>query len=514
MDINGLGNTSTPGSEHASGPPRLQDHADHDSQLNPVEGLAADAESAIHQAVAAARLAFTPPVSLEDRLERLDRLEAMVRERADDFVEALALDLGKHPTEAWATEIGTVLAEIAHLRQLLPQWVRPHKVPAAASLAPSRSWVENQPLGTVLIIAPWNYPVQLLLSPLAGALAAGNTAVVKPSEVTPHVAEALAAALPEYLGEAVGVVTGGVPETTRVLQHRFDHVFYTGNGTVARVVMEAAARYLTPVTLELGGKSPAWIDATVDLPVAAQRIAWAKFLNAGQTCVAPDYVLGPPEVLAQLEPLLVSAIRKLYGTDPAVSESYGRIVTGRHLSKLTDLMNLVDPEDVVTGGGVDASQRYLAPTVIRSAVDGPFMQDEIFGPVLPLVPVDDHRAALDVINAGEKPLALYVFSQDDDVRTAFREETSSGGLVMGAALVHLAHPQLPFGGVGGSGIGNYHGRYSLEAFSHQRAVLDKPLTPDTLKAVYPPYGPLKSKLTKLALGMPSPAAVGRKLFKR
>ncbi|WP_348535789.1 aldehyde dehydrogenase family protein [Kocuria sp. JC486] len=479
-----------------------------------MEGLEPEAQAAVDSAVSAARAAFTAPVSLADRTERLDRLEAMVRERADDFLEALALDLGKHPTEGWTTELGTVLAEIGHLRKLLPEWLRPRKVPAAGSLAPSRSWVENQPLGTVLVIAPWNYPVQLVLSPLAGALAAGNTAVVKPSEVTPHVAKVLVSALRDYLGDVVGVVTGGVPETTRVLQHRFDHVFYTGNATVGRVVMRAAAQYLTPVTLELGGKSPVWIDDTVDLGTAADRIAWAKFLNAGQTCVAPDYVMGPPEVLTRLEPLLVAAIRKLYGRNPAESESYGRIVTERHLSKLTDLLADVAAEDVVTGGARELSQRYLAPTVIRSAVDGPFMRDEIFGPVLPLVPVEDHHAAVGTINSGEKPLALYVFSEDDDVRTAFRGETSSGGLVLGAALVHLAHPQLPFGGVGESGIGNYHGEYSLETFSHPRAVLDKPLAPDTLKVIYPPYGPLKSRLAKIALGAPAPSTVVRKLLNR
>lgn len=474
-----------------------------DTQKATVEGLESSAQAAVDATVDRARAAFQPPVDLSTRLDRLERLELLLREHEKDLLRALEKDLGKCGTEAWTTELGTVFTEIAHLRQLLPEWMKPTKVSAAAALAPSRAWVDHQPLGTVLIIAPWNYPVQLVLSPLAGALAAGNTAVVKPSEVTPHVAEVLRAALDETLGDCVGVITGGVPETTRVLQHRFDHIFYTGNATVGRVVMRAAAEYLTPVTLELGGKSPVWVDDTVDLTVAAERIAWAKFVNAGQTCVAPDYVLGPGEVLARLEEQLRKAIKKLYGADPQSSESYGRIVTPRHLNKLTGLLDQVDPRDVLTGGGSDAQQRYLEPTVIRSTPDGPLMREEIFGPILPLLQVEDHRAALELINAGDKPLALYVFSDDDSVRTDFRELTSSGGMAIDAALVHLAHPQLPFGGVGESGMGNYHGEYSLRTFSHERAVLEKPLKPDTLKVVYPPYTAIKARGAKIFMSLPS-----------
>ncbi|NKE08670.1 MULTISPECIES: aldehyde dehydrogenase family protein [Kocuria] len=490
----------------------LNQQSGYDSQLAPVEGLdAADAER-IDATVHSVRAAFAPPVDLETRLDRLDRLESMLRRWEAPLVEALGQDLGKSTTEAWTTELGTVFGEIHHLRRLLPQWMALSKVPGSATLAPSRGWVDHQPLGTVLIIAPWNYPVQLVLSPLAGALAAGNTAVVKPSEVTPHVAQVLTEALQDSLADCVGVVTGAVPETTRVLQHRFDHIFYTGNATVGRVVMRAAAEYLTPVTLELGGKSPVWVDDTVDLKVAAQRIAWGKFLNAGQTCVAPDYVMGPPQVLQRLETLLAAAVTSLYGADPARSDSYGRIVSRRHLDKLATTLSEVATEDMIFGGGTDAEQLYVAPTVVRQAPDGPLMQEEIFGPVLPLVEAADHHQAIQYINAREKPLALYVFSQDDAVRSEFRALTSSGGMCVGAPVIHLAHPHLPFGGVGESGVGNYHGAYSLQTFSHERAVLDKPLNPDTLKVVYPPYTAIKAKGAKIAMGLPSPTAAVRKLF--
>lgn len=474
------------------------------------EGLSAQKIESIDRTVELTKKAFVMPVNLDTRLERLERLETVVRTWEPQFLEALALDLGKSPAESWSTELGNVLAEIEHIRKLLPAWVNPTKVAGTTTLAPSKAWIDHQPLGTVLIIAPWNYPVQLVLSPLVGALAAGNTAVVKPSELTPHVAQVLEQALGHCLADCVGVVNGGVPETTRVLQHRFDHIFYTGNSSVGRVVMKAAAEFLTPVTLELGGKSPVWVDQTTDLETVAQRIVWSKFLNAGQTCVAPDYVMGTASVVKRLEPLLVSAIERMYGVDPQHSESYGRIVSAKHVERLVDRLNRVEASDVVCGAVSDAAERYIAPTVIRQNVDSVFMEEEIFGPVLPLVVVDDYHQAIAHINSGQKPLALYVFSEDDSVRSAFRSTTSSGGMCMGAAVIHVAHPHLPFGGVGESGMGSYHGVYSLKAFSHERSVVDKPLKPDTLKLVYPPYTSLRSAVTKFFMGAAAPGAAWRR----
>ena len=459
---------------------------------------------AVDAAVAGARAAFVPDVDLATRLDRLHRLEDLVRENRTVLEEALATDLGKPPAEAWLTELGFTLEEIAGIRRELGRWMTPARVPVPLSLAPARSRVEHQPLGTVLVMAPWNYPVQLVLSPLAGALAAGNTVVVKPSEVSATVSGVLAELLERYLGDCVRVVEGGVPETTRLLEHRFDHVFYTGNGTVARIVMAAAARHLTPVTLELGGKSPVWVDGSTDLRTAARRIVWGKFLNAGQTCVAPDHVLGTPETLAALEPELLRAVEEHYGEDPSRSDSYGRIVTARHLDRLVGLLEQVPAHDVVCGGTAEPGERYLAPTVVRSAPDGPLMAEELFGPVLPLVPVASAEHAVELITAGDKPLALYVFSEERSVKELFRRRTSSGGLSFNAPLLHLTSPQLPFGGVGESGTGAYHGKFSFTTFSHARAVLDKPLAPDTLRVVYPPYRGLRARLAAAAVGLRRP----------
>lgn len=462
------------------------------------------ADAAIDAAVSRARAAFVPDLGLGARLERLARLEDLVRENRTVLAEALAADLGKPRHEAWLTELGFVLEEIAGIRAELAGWMAPERLRVPPALAPARARIEHQPLGTVLVIAPWNYPVQLVLGPLAGALAAGNTVVVKPSEVSASVSAVLAELLERHLGDCVRVVEGGVAETTRLLEHRFDHIFYTGNGRVGRVVMAAAAKHLTPVTLELGGKSPVWVDGSTDLAAAARRIVWGKFLNAGQTCAAPDHVLGTPEVLAALEPELVRAVEQLYGPDPYASDSYGRIVTERHLGRLTGLLAQVPADDVLCGGRAEPAERYLAPTVVRSAPDGPFMAEEVFGPVLPLVPVASAEHAVALIAAGDKPLALYVFSEERAVKELFAARTSSGGLSFNTPLLHLSHPGLPFGGVGASGTGAYHGRHSFTVFSHARAVLDKPLAPDTLRLVYPPYRGLRARLAAAALGRARP----------
>lgn len=484
------------------------------ASLSEVEGLSETSARQIDDAVARARDAFAPPVELAARIDRLDRLERMLIRHRQPLKAALEKDLGKPATESELTEIGVTLIELRHVRRNLKQWMRPQSVGSAQMLTPSTAWSEPQPLGTVLIIAPWNYPVQLLLSPLVGALAAGNTAVVKPSEVTPHVAQALAEGLQEYLDDCVSFVLGGVAETTRLLQHRFDHIFYTGNSAVGRVVMRAAAEHLTPVTLELGGKSPVWIDRSTDLPAAAQRLAWAKLVNAGQTCVAPDYLMGPADVLAELEGLLQEAVRGFYGPDPQRSPSYGRIVTERHLVRLTELLARIPAADIVAGGQHDVSDRYLAPTLVRSASDGPAMEEEIFGPVLPMIAVEDHREAARFVRQGEKPLALYVFSQDQQVRQDFSDLTSSGGLGFEIPMAHVIHPQLPFGGVGASGTGTYHGRASFETFSHLRPVLEKPLSPETLKVMFPPYAGLRARAAQTLLSIPGPGDIVHGLRRR
>ncbi|KRE80228.1 aldehyde dehydrogenase family protein [Arthrobacter sp. Soil763] len=444
-------------------------------------------------AVARAREVFDSGTTrpLAWRLEQLGNLRRMLVERRGEFAAALAGDLGKHETEAQLTEIGFVTAEAAHLEKHLAAWLKPRPVSVPLAVQPAKAWTELTPLGVVLVIGPWNYPLQLLLAPLAGALAAGNTAVLKPSEHAPATSAALARWIPEYLPGAAEVIEGGIPETTALLEMRFDHIFFTGGEAAAKVVLRAAAEHLTPVTLELGGKSPAYVDSTADLAKTAKRLAWGRFMNAGQTCVAPDYVLATEEVLEPLQRELVKAITALFGSDPARSDSYGRIVNDRHFERVAAL---ADGSTVVHGGGRNAASRYFAPSLLRPAPGDAVMGEEIFGPLLPLVPVSGQAEAIRMINAGAKPLALYVFSNDPGTRQAFSEETSSGALCFDVPAAHLSVPGLPFGGVGNSGMGAYHGEHSVRTFSHERSTLSKPSWPDTLELIYPPYTKAKHRL--------------------
>jgi aldehyde dehydrogenase (NAD+) len=420
------------------------------------------------------RTGRTKPV--EWRTTQLRRLREMLTDKGADLAAALHADLGKSSAEAFRTEIDFTVREIDHTLDHLTDWLRPESAPVPAHLGEdARAWTQYDPLGVVLVIAPWNYPAQLLLAPVVGALAAGNAVVAKPSELAPATSAALARLLPAYLDtDVVAVVEGGVPETTALLAERFDHIFYTGNGTVGRIVMRAAAEHLTPVALELGGKSPAFVDGDTDLDVVADRLVRGKFLNAGQTCVAPDYVLTDPATAAALEPAFVRAVEALFGTDPSASGEYGRIVNERHFDRLTGLL---DSGRTVVGGDSDRTTKYLAPTVLADvAPDSPVMREEIFGPILPIVTVPGLDEAIDFITERDKPLALYVFTDSDDTRARIAAETSSGALGYGLPLAHLTVSDLPFGGVGESGMGSYHGRYSIETFSHRKAILEKPLS--------------------------------------
>lgn len=411
---------------------------------------------------------------LDWRLRQLRALRTLLTERSEELLAALHADLGKGPKEAYRTEIAFALNELDHTVAHLTEWLRPRAVALPEALRPAEARVVRDPLGVVLVIAPWNYPLQLALTPLVGALAAGNAAVVKPSELAPATSAALARLLPRYLDpRAVAVVEGAVAETTALLEQRFDHIFYTGNGTVARIIMAAAARNLTPVTLELGGKSPVLVEPGADLAVTAERIVRGKFLNAGQTCVAPDYVLAIGDTAAALEEHLAAAVRATYGQDPSADEEYGRIVNDRHFDRLTGLL---DEGRVVTGGAHDRATRYLAPTVLADvSPDAPVMREEIFGPILPVIGVPDLDAAIAFVNERDKPLALYAFTDSPATKARLAEETSSGALTFGLPVAHLTVPELPFGGVGESGMGRYHGPYSIDTFSHAKAVLDKPL---------------------------------------
>ena len=437
------------------------------------------------------------PNDVTSRRTQLRRLRALFVEQEDRILDALAADVGKPRIEAYTSEIAFTINEIDHTLQHLNAWTKPKKIGVPITFKPGKAMLRPEPLGTVCIIAPWNYPVQLLFTPLIPALAAGNTAVLKPSEVTPSVAALVEELVPKYFDSStVAVVTGAAEQTTALLKERFEHIFYTGNGQVGRIVMRAAAEHLTPVTLELGGKSPAIVAADANIDVAAKRIAWAKFLNAGQTCVAPDYVLVEEKIEDQFLTALTDAVTTFYGDDPQQSADYARIVNERHHDRLMKLLSDGGYEATVFGGTGDRKTRYVAPTALTGVkADAAVMADEIFGPILPVLAIGDVDEAIRFVNDREKPLALYAFSSDDNTLEHVVANTSAGGVTLNHAVLHLAVPDLPFGGVGESGIGAYHGKSGFDTFSHFKAVLDKPTRPDPA-LMYPPYNANKQKIIR------------------
>ncbi|MEO5900836.1 MAG: aldehyde dehydrogenase family protein [Ilumatobacteraceae bacterium] len=438
---------------------------------------------------------------LEARIATLRGLRAALVEHEDRLLDALAADFAKPRTEAWLTEIGFCLADIDHTLAHLPTWARAQKVPTPITYQPGSSTVVAEPLGVVCVIAPWNYPVQLLLAPAVAAIAAGNAVVLKPSELAAHTADALAALVSELAEPTVALVQGGVAETTELLAQRFDHIIYTGNGTVARIVMRAAAEHLTPVTLELGGKSPAIVSRHADVDVAARRIAWGKFVNAGQTCIAPDYVLVERPVHDELVAAIGTHIGEFYGDDPQRSADYARIVNEPHFHRLEKLLHSAT---VAHGGQTDVDTRYIAPTVLVDVTrDDPAMGEEIFGPILPVIAVDSLAEAVAFVNADDKPLALYSFSEVDAENVAVLAGATSGGACVNGTLLHITNPNLPFGGVGASGMGAYHGRFGFDTFSHRRAVHTRSTKVDPA-LLYPPYTATKSKLIRAGMRLPDP----------
>lgn len=535
------------------------------------------------------------------RRAQLDALRRMVTENREDFVAAVAADLGKPAAETVLMELNLVADESRFVRNRLGRWTARQPKPMPLALQPAAGWTVAEPKGVVLVIAPWNYPILLALAPLADAIAAGNAVCLKPSELAPNSARLLSELVPQYLDrEAICVVEGGPKETGELLKQPFDHIFYTGGEKVGRIVMKAAAEHLTPVTLELGGKSPCFVDRTADINVAARRIVWGKFTNAGQTCVALDYILATPDVAEALARRIAVAITEFFGENPQDSRDYGRIINDRHMERLIGLLpdGTVPPETpssplvvaasavgaamdmvgrrinagvaaanrsggnvaevvsalasgtapkaeetsaadvsggvtpqetatnadavsepidvepaagilqvpgvtdsagrVVCGGKVDRDARYIAPTVLYGTrPDAAVMKEEIFGPILPILVVRDADAAIRFINSRPKPLAAYVFSRDHAVRFAFERRTSSGALGFNLPLGHLLSSRLPFGGVGLSGMGAYHGKAGFDTFSHIKTVVVKPQFPDTLRAVYPPFTEAKQRLFDL-----------------
>ena len=431
------------------------------------------------------------------RKHQLEQMIKMLEENEPEFLAALKTDLGKPAVEGFITDIAFITGEIKLMLKNLKKWNKPQRVPTPLVTMPAKSQLIPEPLGVVLVIAPWNYPIQLLLVPAAGAIAAGNAVVMKPSEVSAATSEVLARLVPKYLDQkATTLVEGGVPETTALLAEHFDHIFYTGNGTVGRSVMAAAANNLTPVTLELGGKSPVIVDESANIHVTARRIAWGKWLNAGQTCVAPDYILVNEKVRQPFLDELGKAITDFFGADPQTSESYGRIVSPRHFDRLKSLMT---GGKVIIGGETNGDSRYVAPTVLADVdMSSALMNEEIFGPLLPVISITSTKQAIDFITARPHPLALYVFAENKSVVKEVLAKTTAGGVTVNGTLMHLTSPHLPFGGIGESGMGGYHGKSGVRLFQHMKPVLNRGTKLDPSLA-YPPYTEKKAKLFRKLL---------------
>jgi len=427
------------------------------------------------------------------RLEQLDRLTGLLSNHEAEVLEALATDLGKAPLEA-TFELVAIRQEIAHTRRKLRRWMAPQAVAIELALKPARAFLQAEPLGCVLIIGPWNYPFQLALLPLVSALAAGNAAVVKPSEHAPQTAALLARLLPlAFPPEVVQVVVGDGAVAAQLLEQRFDHIFFTGGSRVGRLVMAAAAKHLTPVSLELGGKSPAIVLGDANLAVTARRLVWGKGLNAGQTCVAPDHLLVVPELRAPLIQAMAAEITSFYGDDPLTSPDLGAIVNQAQFDRLEGLLAGAKARgQVLAGGRSDRATLRIEPTLVAvdgvevDGVDDPLMQEEIFGPILPVISIAGLEAGLQQVRSRPKPLALYLFSNDKTAQRRTLETTSSGSVCFNDVVMQAGAAALPFGGVGESGLGSYHGKAGFITFSHQRSVLERPFWLD-LPFRYPPY---------------------------
>lgn len=431
---------------------------------------------------------------IDHRISVLRNLKAVIIANESRILSALNRDLRKCETEAWMAEVNEVIREIDLAIKKIKTWSKPKRVRTPLAHQPAKSYIRSEPLGVVLVIGPWNYPFLLMMAPLIGAIAAGNCALMKPSELAPATSSLIRKLIMEELdSECIRVLEGGVKETSRVLEERFDHIFFTGGETVGRIVMKAAAEHLTPVVLELGGKSPCIVDKDVDPLLTARRICWGKFINAGQTCIAPDYLL----VHKDIKPVLLEALKKeviaFFGEDPQQSKEFTRIINHRHFDRVTSLMQ---SGKVAFGGGTDRSDLYIAPTILDDVeIHDPIMKEEIFGPLLPVINVDSVRQAIEFINKRPKPLALYLFSKNKLKEKQVVSQTSSGGVCINDTIMHITSPYLPFGGVGPSGMGNYHGHAGFRAFSHEKSVMSRgtAIDPDLR---YPPYSPWLKRILK------------------
>lgn len=432
--------------------------------------------------------------SIEWRLTQLAGIRTMLNQHQDKFAEALKSDLGKSTAEAWTTEIGFTLKDVEHTQKHLKSWLKPRKVSTPVVAKPGASKLTLEPLGCVLVFGAWNYPLQLSLSPVIAAIAAGNCVLLKPSEVSPATSQLLAQLLPQYTdANSVAVVVGDATVAEQLLKHPFDHIFYTGGGEVGKIVMRAAAEHLTPVTLELGGKSPVIVSEHCDIKTAAKRIAWGKWINAGQTCIAPDYVLVESSVRDALIAALHEAITEFYGAEPQRSHDYGRIVNQKHFARLVALL---ENQNVLNEQDYDKRELYMAPMLVDDpSRQSAIMNEEIFGPILPICPVANLDAAIQTIQSKPKPLACYAFTDNSKQQQQIEQQISCGTLCFNDTLVFMLNAELPFGGVGASGMGRYHGEYGVRTFSHEKPIMTRSLRLDVALR-YPPFTKQKLKWLK------------------
>ncbi|ODQ64555.1 aldehyde dehydrogenase [Nadsonia fulvescens var. elongata DSM 6958] len=443
-------------------------------------------------------------IPIQYRLNQLRNLYFAIKDNQELLVEALRTDLNKPAFETYVTEINYVLSETSYIMKNLAAWSKDEPIKDTSMLFKfSSPFISKQPFGTVCVIAPWNYPINLTISPIIGAIAAGNTVVLKLSEVTPNVSRVLTTVLTHALEESIfSVVNGAIDETTVLLEQKFDKIFFTGNGTVGRLVSEAAAKQLTPVILELGGKSPAFVTKNCpDLKVAARRLLWGKFTNSGQTCVAPDYVLIEKEVKPEFFKRCKEVMKEFYPEGVTKDTEFTHIASTRHYNRLKSLMDKTKGDIVIGGEGWDEAAKFVPPTIIDNVqADDSLMQDELFGPILPFITITSIQEGIDILTKNhDTPLSLYIFSADPREQEYIISHTRSGGVLINDTLVHVGLIQAPFGGCGESGSGSYHGKYSFDCFSHSRTVVKQSIWIEfLLKARYAPYTKKNLSLIKFA----------------
>ena len=434
---------------------------------------------------------------ISGRIQALHCLEQAILKYEDRLYEALQKDLGKSRAEAYMCEIGLTLPELRYLKRHVRSWSKDRRVRTPLAQFHAKSFTVQEPYGVVLVMSPWNYPVLLTLEPLAGALAAGNCCVVKPSAYSPETSKVIAEMIREsFPEEYVAVVEGGRAENQCLLEQKFDYIFFTGGVNVGKMVMEKASVHLTPVTLELGGKSPCIVDHTANLKLAAKRLVFGKYLNCGQTCVAPDYVLAERSIKEELLKYIKEEIKAQYGEDPLENPDYGKIINRKHFERI---LGLIDPNKLVYGGKADTELLRVEPTVLDGvAEEDAVMQEEIFGPIMPILTVDSMDEACTFVKSRPHPLALYLFTGDDGTEKRFLKEIPFGGGCVNDTIIHLATGEMGFGGVGNSGMGSYHGKKSFETFSHEKSIVKK-FTWLDLPMRYQPYTLWKEKLVRMFL---------------